>query len=399
MADSATAQLGEQDETGPFRATLDAATLAVAFELAKLSGREHIQAPFKRVTLVPQPQSGRILIRTEGEAGSLTTAAEAVVEGASVTTDLTRLQGIVDLAPKDAEISMSVQANGLAVKTPHGRFRLPNLDETLHIEQQSSPTEGVVTVECALDRIRDGVRRVKHSIGNDHSRYYLNGTRIKMRDGSITLTATNGHRLSQEVIPGPAEIEPVEVIVPKSGTDALSSMLSDRATNMRIGMGDQFAWFSVGAEDNRPPATLFTRLIDGDYANTEGATPRGQPRSVLRATYAEMKRALDYAGVFEAAERKENPTAVPALSLYASDGRVEARFGDQRLPLDAEVNPSDHEATEFGFQYVYLNDVIKALALPHDADVSIEYFDEGKAYRITSEEIPSFFELIMPFKV
>lgn len=399
MADTATAQVSELVGAQSFRATVVADKLAAAFELAKLSGREFIDAPFKRVTLVPQPQAGRVLIRTEGEAGSLATAAEAVAEGASVTTDLTRLNGIVDLAPEGAEISMSLQANGLAIKTPHGRFRLPNLDESLHIEPQTSPTEGVVTIESALDRIRDGVRRVKHSMGHDPSRYYLNGTHIQLRDGSITLTATNGHRLSQEVIPGPAQIEPAEVIVPKAGTDALSSMLSGRQANMRMGMGEKFAWFSVGAEESHPPATLFTRLIDGDYANTAGAMPRGQARAVLRATYAEMKRAQAYASVFEAAERKENPAATPALTFHASNGQVEARFGDQRLPLDAEVTPSDHEDTEIAVQYAYFNDVIKALALEESAPVSMEYFDEGKAYRITSEEIPSFFELIMPFKV
>lgn len=397
MADTAVAQMSEQDEAQPFRTTVEVQALTAAFELAKLSGREQINAPFKRVTLIPQPEAGRMLIRSLGEAGLLTTAVEAEVEGASVTTDLTRLAGIAELAPQDGMISMSEQANGFAVKTPHGRFRLPNLDGTLHIEPQSSPTEGVVTMECALDRIRDGVRRVKHSVGNDDARYYLNGTHIQISSGSITLTATNGHRLSQEVIPGPLDCAPAEAIVPKAGIAALSSMLSERSANVRIGIGEKFAWFSVGLENGLPPATLLTRLIDGRYVETRKLIPRNEPRSALHGPGAEMRRALDYAKVFEQAAHKENHSHTPALAFQVRQGQVEARFGDQHLPLDLAITPADDEPDMIAFQYAYFRDVITALG--EVEQVSIERFNDDQPYRITSEDVPSFFELIMPVKI
>src|ERR1700693_1995078 len=68
-------------------------------------------------------------------------------------------------------------------------------------------SEAVATAEIILEAgdLNDALRRVRHAMCKEETRYYLNGVYLHyvMRDDVLRFVATDGHRLAMADIPAP----------------------------------------------------------------------------------------------------------------------------------------------------------------------------------------------------
>lgn len=374
-----------------------AGSLHDILKTAKISGQELVHGiSIKRVTMQPDSAQERLIVRAQGQAGVLTTALPAACSGDRFTTDLDKLLSIAGLSQRDDPLNLDAQVAGeqrhIKVTTPRGRFTLPLLLDGYHIEPPTPDNEGV-TFEVQVDRVRDALRRIRHAAPFDDARHYLNGVNFRVfTNGNCLLTASDGHRLSRESIPGPLDMETdCSVIIPRPTVDSISGLLSSRSeANVRVCVGEQTAWISGAAEKQAPLFHLDMTLVDGKYPDVNRLVPNVEACGVLQGPKELLTNAIDFAMVFR--EDKRN-----FIHFQSHGDKVIASFGvdEQRL----EVPLMCQGDVDFVLNPALLREALSAVP---DGTVKLRQFPMGERMlpvELTFEEVDEFFELIMPMKL
>jgi DNA polymerase-3 subunit beta len=124
--------------------------------------------------------------------------------------------------------------------------------------------------------VRDMVARTQFAITSEDTRYFLNGAQLVLRPDSMTLVATDGHRLALVTVPREApKGEPeAKVILPKKTLLELSKLLSDDQAEIEYEHSENHLFFKVGER------LLISRKIDGQFPAYERVIPKGNDKRV-----------------------------------------------------------------------------------------------------------------------
>jgi DNA polymerase-3 subunit beta len=221
-------------------------------------------------------------------------------------------------------------------------------------------------VALPQETIRAMIKKTSFAVSSDESRYVLNGIFISLKDGKMTLVATDGRRLAlvdEEVDLG--ENSTGEFIVPAKAVNELNRLL--QATGMvELKFGENQASFFL-KDDKGFSVLLITKLIEGNYPNYRQVIP-GEAKERIALAREELMQAL---------RRAEIMTSEKANS-------VRLTFGKNLLTITAN-SPEVGEAREtiainykgkelaIAFNPRYLIDPLTALA---EDEVFIELIDE-----------------------
>ena len=111
-------------------------------------------------------------------------------------------------------------------------------------------------------------------------RHYLNGMFISVEDKSITLTASDGHRLatcSNTVIENVPSY--LSGIIPRKAINEIGKLLSDFTDEIAVSLGSN----TIAVETTN--TTFVSKLIDGsDKVNYQRAIPVGEASTCLLYT-------------------------------------------------------------------------------------------------------------------
>ncbi len=148
-------------------------------------------------------------------------------------------------------------------------------------EPSEYPVSSDVPPKTEMKVSRDGfaqsLRRVAIASSRDSSRHQLAGVCLEATADRITLTATDGKRLTNDTVrindPGP---ERIEAIVPNRAVDAILKILAagDQGNpdeNFQLGFTETDIFIRCG------PNQLNARLIEGTYPKYQNAFPRETP--------------------------------------------------------------------------------------------------------------------------
>lgn len=221
-------------------------------------------------------------------------------------------------------------------------------------------------VTLPQENIRAMIKKTSFAVSTDESRYVLNGIFISLKDGKMTLVATDGRRLAlvdEEVDLG--EKSTGEFIVPAKAVNELNRLLQATG-NVELKFGENQASFSL-KDDKGFSVLLITKLIEGNYPNYRQVIP-GEAKERIALVREELMQAL---------RRAEIMTSEKANS-------VRLTFGKNLLTITAN-SPEVGEAREtiainykgkelaIAFNPRYLIDPLTALA---EDEVFIELIDE-----------------------
>jgi len=216
------------------------------------------------------------------------------------------------------------------------------------------------------ENIRAMIRKTSFAVSTDESRYVLNGIFMSLKDGKMTLVATDGRRLAlvdEEV--DIAEKSAGEFIVPAKAINELNRLLQDKG-EVEIKFGENQASFALKNETGFS-VLLITKLIEGNYPNYRQVIP-GEAKERIAVAREELMQAL---------RRAEIMTSEKANS-------VKLAFGKNILTITAN-SPEVGEAREtmainykgkelaIAFNPRYLIDPLNALT---EDEVFIELIDE-----------------------
>jgi len=194
----------------------------------------------------------------------------------------------------------------------------------------------------------------------------LNGIFMSLKDGKMTLVATDGRRLA--LVDEEVEISEKsagEFIVPAKAISELNRLLQDKG-EVEIKFGENQSSFAL-KDDKGFSVLLITKLIEGNYPNYRQVIP-GEARERIPVNREELLQALRRAEIMtsEKANSVKLSFGKNTLSITANSPEV----GEARETL--AVNYKGKEMA-IAFNPRYLIDPLAALAVD---EVFIELIDE-----------------------
>ena len=195
-------------------------------------------------------------------------AAKVKKEGAS-TVPARRLFEIVRTLP-DADIKLKALENHwLELRCERSHFKLVGMAKDNFPVLPEFPHPLVSIPARVLSTL---IAKTGFAISMEESRYTLNGALLLLKPDSITMVATDGHRLAhvetaQRLDGLKAE---VRVLVPKKAMNELVKLLAeaDEKAGVEFARDDSHLFFQVGER------LLISRLLTGQFPNYEAVLPR-----------------------------------------------------------------------------------------------------------------------------
>jgi DNA polymerase-3 subunit beta len=240
-----------------------------------------IQGVVERKTTIPI--LANVLVKAEG--GELRIAATDLEIGLkSVCVSKTTVPGTVTLPAKrlyeivralpDKEIKFKKgEANWVAVTCGSSRFRIAGLPQE-DFPVLAEPKNALAKIPA--DVLAKLIARTIFAISTEDSKFTLSGALLLLKPGSITMVATDGHRLAHiEKSEALEEVsEEIKVIVPKKAMGELVRMIAETTDSAPISFSrdDNHLFFDMGKR------LLTSRMLTGQFPNYEAVLPRNNDR-------------------------------------------------------------------------------------------------------------------------
>ncbi len=320
---------------------------------------------------------------------SLRTACSAKVkkEGAC-TIPARKLYDYVKLLP-DADITIKLLENHwVSIRCGRSNTKMVGMARSNFPTLPVFPTAGVVKIPAAV--LRSMIAKTGFAIAHEESRYTLNGALMVLKSESITMVATDGHRLAHIERAG-EKFEGVsgemKTLVPKKAMDELKSLLdATDAETIDFAKDESTLYFRVGQR------LLTSRQLTGQFPNYEAVLPKEITKSISvpgEDLGAAISRVAQFADERSHAVR---------LRLEKDELRLSASSTDSGESEDSIEIAYSGDPMTIGFNAQYLIDFIKASG---SAEVKLELKDPQSAgqFRPADGDDYKYRYIVMPMRI
>ena len=280
------------------------------------------------------------LLATDLEVALRSRCPASVGKSGSLTLPAKKLYEILKALP-ETDVRIEEDKNGVKVAADRFDSRM----QTLPREDFPTLPEASGKSRATLPRnaLKEMVAKTQFAITGEDTRYFLNGAKFVLKPNSLTLVATDGHRLALvEVTHNVGVTEEVGVILPKKTLLELGKLLVEGDGDVLFESGENHIFFDVGGR------MLISRMIDGQFPAYERMIPKGNDKNIEfereRLTNAVKRVAL------LSNERSR------AVKMEISKGKVEvtsssSEFGEAREELQVDYTGGSMKIS-FNAQYV-----------------------------------------------
>ena len=250
--------------------------------------------------------------------------------------------------------SVTISQTGEQIRLDSGKAKLT--ENTMNVEEypalKTLEEKNGLDIEAKL--IIDMINETSYSVSRDETRPALMGILWEIRSESLTLVATDAHRLARSrrdmrwVVPGDKDL-----IVDTAGLRHLPRIVGafkddDEASgNVTMYIGENQLSFRAG------PTVLHARLLEGPFPDYNAVIPKDNDKD-LTVDKADFNQAI----------RRVSITAdriTSQIRLGVENGRMELTAqGTEGSQSEDEIAVSyEGDAMEIGFNYNYLQDILK----------------------------------------
>ena len=213
-------------------------------------------------------------LATDLEVALRSKCAATVTKAGSLTLPAKKLYEIVKSLP-DTDIRIAEDKGGVKLAADRFDSRIQTLPrEDFPTLPESS---GGATATLANTALREMVAKTQFAITGEDTRYFLNGAQFVLRGDSMSLVATDGHRLALVTVKrdGTAKDgEDSKAILPKKTLGELGRLLTEGDGDVSYERGENHLFFGVGGR------TLISRMIDGQFPAYERVIPKGNDKHI-----------------------------------------------------------------------------------------------------------------------
>jgi DNA polymerase-3 subunit beta len=196
----------------------------------------------------------------------------SVAKGGSLTLPAKKLYEILKALP---ETDVRIEEDKKGVKVAADRF--DSRMQTLPREDFPTLPDASGKTRATLPRnaLKQMVEKTQFAITGEDTRYFLNGAKFVLRPDTLTLVATDGHRLALVDVAHKIGInEEIGVILPKKTLLELGKLLAEGDGDVLFEAGENHLFFEVGGR------MLISRMIDGQFPAYERVIPKNNDKDI-----------------------------------------------------------------------------------------------------------------------
>jgi DNA polymerase-3 subunit beta len=320
---------------------------------------------------------------------SLRTSCNAKVkkEG-SCTVPARKLHDYVKLLP-DADITIKLLENHwVSIRCGRSNTKMVGMAKSNFPSLPVFPTVGVVKIPAQV--LRSMIAKTGFAIASEESRYTLNGALMVLKPESITMVATDGHRLAHIERTG-ERFEGVsgelKTLVPKKALDELKSLLdSTDADQIEFAKDESTLFFRIGSR------LLTSRQLTGQFPNYEAVLPKDNSKSILL-------HGGDFgAAISRVAQFADERSRAVRLKLDKGELKLSASSTETGESEDSIEIDYDGDALTIGFNAQYVLEFLKAAGA---GEIKLELKDAQSAgqLRPAESEDYKYRYIVMPMRI
>ena len=319
---------------------------------------------------------------------SLRTSCNAKVkkEGAC-TIPARKLYDYVRLLP-DADITIKLLENHwVSIRCGRSNTKMVGMARSNFPSLPVFPAAGAVKIPAPV--LRSMIAKTGFAIASEESRYTLNGALMVLKPESITMVATDGHRLAHIERAG-EKFEGVsgemKTLVPKKAMDELKSLLDSDVETIDFAKDESTLFFRVG------PRLLTSRQLTGQFPNYEAVLPKDNTKSIT------MHGEELGAAIARVAQFADERSRAVRLRLEKGELKLSASSTETGESEDSIEVAYDGDPMAIGFNAQYLTDFIKAIG---SGEVKLELKDPQSAgqLRPAEGEDYKYRYIVMPMRI
>lgn len=308
-------------------------------------------------------------------------------EGAG-TVPAKRLLEIVRSLPK-AEVRFKILENHwIQVTCERSSFKLVGMARDNFPVLPTNPKALATLPASVLSML---IQKTIFAISGEESRYTLNGALLILKPESVSMVATDGHRLA--LVERDTQVAGISnelrTLIPKKAMGELQRLLveSEEGAVVTFAKDESHLFFTVGER------VLISRMLTGQFPNYEAVLPRENNRIVeldKDAVTAAIRRVALLADERSRAVRIQ--VDKDQFEVFSSSGE----YGEAHETLDSQYQG---EPLQIGFNYQYLLDFLNVVG--DGGKVRFELKDEQSAgqLRPSGEEGYRYRYVIMPMRI
>ena len=358
------------------------------------------------------PVLANVLMRKQGPTLELTTSdleiqvrttADLGGEEAtfSTTVGARKMIDILRTLPADQVVSLTASGNKLTLQGGKSRFTL-----------QTLPSEDFPLVNESVDfgtpfsipqkTLKGLIDQVHFAMAVHDIRYYLNGILFIAEGKTLTLVATDGHRLALAQSSLDTEVPArQEVILPRKTVLELQRLLkADTQQDSKVasaadGESNQAAAIEMKFAHNQAKFTFsgmefVTKLVEGKFPDYNRVIPKNHKNSVTLGRQPLLS-SLQRAAILTSEKFKGVRVNLEPGSLRIGASNAEQEEAKEEIEVDYEG-----DAIDIGFNVNYLIDALGNM----DAEmVRIDLQDGNASALITLPDRPGFKYVVMPMRI
>jgi DNA polymerase III subunit beta len=356
---------------------------------------EATQGVVERKTTIPilsnllcEAKGNRLAITATDLELSIRTSCEAKVkkEGAG-TIPAKKLLDIVRLLP-DEEIKFKLLENHFILITcDRKNYKLVGMSKDNFPALPNFP-HALVKIPAKL--LADVIAKTTFAISLEESRYTLNGALLVLKSGSITMVATDGHRLA--IVETDHKFEgfsaETRVLVPKKAMTEIQRLAAEAGDEeaCEFAQDESHLFFQF---DRR---LLTSRKLTGQFPNYEAVLPRDASKTIVLER-AELQDALRR--VSQLADQRSHAVKFVLAKEGVEISASSPEYGEAKEAIEKEFKG---DPLAIGFNAQYLLDFLSAAS---DGPISFEFKDEQSAgqLRPTTDESSRYRYVVMPMRI
>src|SRR5207247_3155698 len=218
-------------------------------------------------------------LATDLEVGLRSQCVASVAKSGSLTLPAKKFYEIVKSLP-ETDIRIAEDKGGVKVAADRFDSRMQTLPREDFPTLPESSSVGAGTSKATLPRavMRDMVAKTQFAITGEDTRFFLNGALFVVRPDSMSLVATDGHRLALVTVPrngtGGKDDAEERPILPKKTLGELGRLLVEGDQDVRFERGENHLFFDVGGR------ILISRMIDGQFPAYERVIPKANDKHI-----------------------------------------------------------------------------------------------------------------------
>ncbi len=305
----------------------------------------------------------------------------------STTVGARKLIDILRSLPADQIVTLSANQNKLTLQGGKSRFTLQTMpSDDFPLVQEAADFGPVFKVPQAT--LKTLINQVHFAMAVHDIRYYLNGILFVAEGKTLTLVATDGHRLALAQATLDTEIPKQEVILPRKTVLELQRLLKDDKGNddstIELRFAGNQAKFSFSGME------FVTKLVEGKFPDYNRVIPKNHKNHITLGR-APLLSSLQRAAILTSEKFKGVRVNIEPGTLRIASSNAEQEEAKEEIEIDY-----GGDSIEIGFNVTYLMDALSNISAEM---IKLELQDTNSSALITVPEQAGFKYVVMPMRI